>query len=131
MSTCECGHEKELHSNGGLCIVGRFVPAGTPDDYPMCDCTEYRENQEIRCSCLCHGSPGSIGPCGHCYEDEKRAGPGDGGPCPECGEDMAAKVYEHTDIFGEPRQVSGRYWHMKNEHSILEDYKPRRVDDRE
>lgn len=59
------------------------------------------------------------------------AGPGDGGPCPICGEDMGAKEYEATTIFtnrftgkSSPSKVSGRYWHMKNEHMILEHYKP-------
>ena len=37
---------------------------------------------------------------------------------------MADKVYEV--LLGEGTTVgcSGRYWHMKNEHGILEDYAP-------
>ena len=47
---------------------------------------------------------------------------GDGGPCPICGEDMAEKVYEETLADGTVVSCEGRYWHMKNEHGIMEDY---------
>ena len=53
---------------------------------------------------------------------EPIVGPGDGGPCPICGEDMAKKVYEETFLDG-IRPCSGRYWHMKNEHGVMEDYR--------
>jgi len=53
--------------------------------------------------------------------DFEPVGPGDGGPCPICGEDMAAKVYREELATG-LTECSGRYWHMKNEHGIMEDY---------
>ena len=53
----------------------------------------------------------------------RRASPGDGGPCPICGEDMAEKIYEEPLGIRDGIAVcSGRYWHMKNEHGIMEDY---------
>lgn len=62
-------------------------------------------------------------------------GPGSGGPCPICGEDMKAKKYPMDEEHGYsilvltereagllPDTVSGRYWHMSEEHGILEHY---------
>jgi hypothetical protein len=37
---------------------------------------------------------------------------------------MAKKVYEEKLIGGSTVGCSGRYWHMKNEHAVLEDYAP-------
>jgi hypothetical protein len=37
---------------------------------------------------------------------------------------MAEKVYEQTLISGETVACQGRYWHMRHEHGILEDYTP-------
>jgi len=51
-----------------------------------------------------------------------KALPGDGGPCPICGEDMAAKEYEEESFFLGLHKVAGRYWHMRFEHGIMEDY---------
>lgn len=55
-----------------------------------------------------------------------RIGPGDGGPCPECGEDMRGKFYDEQSVFNTPgvtQRLAGRYWHMKYEHGILENYR--------
>jgi hypothetical protein len=57
--------------------------------------------------------------------DLRPLGPGDGGPCPICGEEMAEKVYEERlGLSDGSTGCSGRYWHMKNEHGIMEDYDP-------
>ena len=62
---------------------------------------------------------------------KRPAGPGDGGPCPIFGREMAEKVYEERlPTFSGKRvvfrvsQCSGRYWHMRHEHAIMEDYLP-------
>lgn len=49
--------------------------------------------------------------------------PGDSGPCPICGEEMAEKSYK-VELLGidELQEVRGRYWHMSEEHGILEQY---------
>ncbi len=54
---------------------------------------------------------------------ETALAPGDGGPCSICGQDMKGKAYPlDYDLFGDSRAVSGRYWHMKEEHGIIETY---------
>ena len=58
------------------------------------------------------------------YPQNVRIGPGDSGPCPRCGAEMKEKQYNVNTISPEVANVkaSGRYWHMRYEHGILEDY---------
>jgi hypothetical protein len=51
-------------------------------------------------------------------------GPGDTGPCPLCGKDMGEEEYSQRLLNGTIVMCSGRYWHMRHEHGILEDYHP-------
>lgn len=56
-------------------------------------------------------------------EQPKQVGPGDSGPCPRCGEEMAEKEYDSNSLGLPQHKVSGRYWHMRHEHGILEHYR--------
>lgn len=61
------------------------------------------------------------------FEQQKMAGPGDSGPCPHCGKEMKEQIYIEEIVGIGTKELSGRYWHMKNEHGIFEHYRLNRL----